>query len=271
MITSLEQEASAADLCANCGAVVSVLFCGHCGQKRGAARLSLRKIVADYLADALTLQRGLPLSLVLLLIRPGALTADYLAGRRTRYVSPLKLYMLVSVVTFAFYVFTRPLNKAFYGFHGGSDWNVLSNAFAYGFLLCVPVFAGVLRLLYRHTGRPLVEHLVFTLHSGTVALLLGFGFLLLDTLVKVTWGNVRQAPFDPDVFFLVVPVLLVGYMFASLRRVYGESWRRTAGKGAILFVTFLVMLAGVILVALEATKRFGTPVDYVEQRVEQTG
>ncbi len=35
-----------------------------------------------------------------LLLRPGVLTRGYLAGRRSRYLAPLQLYLLVSLVFF---------------------------------------------------------------------------------------------------------------------------------------------------------------------------
>jgi Protein of unknown function (DUF3667) len=40
-------------------------------------------------------------TLVPLVLRPGLLTEEFLAGRRTRYVRPLKLFLTVSITFFA--------------------------------------------------------------------------------------------------------------------------------------------------------------------------
>ena len=37
----------------------------------------------------------------LLLLKPGFLTREYFEGRRVRYVSPLRLYLVFSVINFA--------------------------------------------------------------------------------------------------------------------------------------------------------------------------
>lgn len=237
---------------------------GTAGRRKGPAQLSIRTIVWDYLRDALSLEKGLPLTLLVLLRRPGALTVEYLSGRRARYTSPLKLYMLTSVVSFAFYVLTRPLDRSFYGYHGHADWNVVSNALAYGFLLSVPVFALALKLLYLRTGRPLVDHLVLTLHAGAAALLFGLGFLLLDTLAKLTWGSVSRVPFDPAVLSYAIPALLAGYLFQSLGRVYPDTRGRTLAGGAGLLLLLLVVIIAIALGAAEVADRFGTPVNYVD-------
>ena len=42
-----------------------------------------------------------------LLFRPGALTNEYLAGRRRRYVEPLRLYLTLSILFFALLKFTN--------------------------------------------------------------------------------------------------------------------------------------------------------------------
>ena len=42
----------------------------------------------------------LPTTLWLLLARPGMLVTEYIAGRRQRYVGPLKLYLTFSVIFF---------------------------------------------------------------------------------------------------------------------------------------------------------------------------
>src|SRR5262249_27492114 len=74
-------------------------FCGECGQKHEPKARGLKDLALEFIQHPLIdtkLWRTLAL-----LWRPGALTEDYLRGRRTRYVRPLKLYFTISVLFFA--------------------------------------------------------------------------------------------------------------------------------------------------------------------------
>ena len=51
-------------------------------------------------------------TLVLLFTKPGQLTVEYLAGRRRRYVLPLRLYLTVSVITLILLSVSTALNVA---------------------------------------------------------------------------------------------------------------------------------------------------------------
>ena len=62
--------------------------------------VSFRHVVADVAESFLNWDSKFTKSLGLLLIRPGWLTNQFVAGRRTRYLHPLRLYLLVSIVFF---------------------------------------------------------------------------------------------------------------------------------------------------------------------------
>jgi hypothetical protein len=54
----------------------------------------------DVIEDQLVLNRALPRTLGGLLLRPGFLTNEYIAGRIVRYIAPFRLYLAASVVFF---------------------------------------------------------------------------------------------------------------------------------------------------------------------------
>lgn len=91
---------AAAESCPNCGEPRPGEFCPACGQRQGMVRVSLREMAADFADDQLLLSGKLPRTLVLLLARPGYLTAEYVNRRIARYLRPLRLYIGVSVVFF---------------------------------------------------------------------------------------------------------------------------------------------------------------------------
>jgi hypothetical protein len=75
-------------------------YCPHCGQPQTDYHRSLRAIVGELLDTFAGWDAKIPRTLLTLVRRPGALTAEYLAGRRARYVPPLRLYLTLSLVFF---------------------------------------------------------------------------------------------------------------------------------------------------------------------------
>lgn len=87
--------------CLNCGAVVPANFCGECGQRFGERSRSLSAWAADVVKGVFDLDSKLLRTLKGCLLDPGRLAREYDAGRRIRYVSPLRLYFLVSAPVIA--------------------------------------------------------------------------------------------------------------------------------------------------------------------------
>src|SRR5262249_39173311 len=86
--------------CENCGAQLDGHWCGKCGQPALDYRRSFRHVIADLLNEFLNWDSKFFATIVLLLVRPWKLTNDFLAGHRVRYVHPLRLYLLASILFF---------------------------------------------------------------------------------------------------------------------------------------------------------------------------
>ena len=86
--------------CENCGALLTGHFCGQCGQPAIDYRRSFRHVIVDVLDSFLNWDSKFLATLVYLLTRPWKLTNEFLAGRRVRYLNPLRLYLLASVLFF---------------------------------------------------------------------------------------------------------------------------------------------------------------------------
>lgn len=91
---------SAPTPCLNCAAQVRFAYCPKCGQRRGDYRRSIVGFVREFFAETFEVDGRVGRTLRLLLFRPGALTKEYALGRRQRYVSPLRLYLFVSLMLF---------------------------------------------------------------------------------------------------------------------------------------------------------------------------
>jgi len=76
-------------------------FCNRCGEKRHVDHdFSLRHYLAEAVETFTHFDSKILRTCWLLVSRPGVLSANYLAGQRVRYVNPLRLYLLVSIIFF---------------------------------------------------------------------------------------------------------------------------------------------------------------------------
>jgi len=87
--------------CRSCGAKVDGNFCANCAEPRVAHMPSAAEFLHEFVGHFIALEGKLWKTLKLLLLQPGRLTLDYLAGRRVAYIPPLRLYLTLSVLFFA--------------------------------------------------------------------------------------------------------------------------------------------------------------------------
>jgi hypothetical protein len=69
---------------------------------------SAAEFLHEFIGHYVALEGKLLGTLSRLLFRPGALTNEYIAGRRVRYVQPLRLYLSLSILFFAIIKFGNP-------------------------------------------------------------------------------------------------------------------------------------------------------------------
>ena len=86
--------------CPNCGAPLQGDYCHSCGQPKKGMIRPLSGIMADVVDSVLNIDSRILRTVGPLLFRPGRLTVDYFAGRRTRYVTPFRLFFFLTVVAF---------------------------------------------------------------------------------------------------------------------------------------------------------------------------
>jgi Protein of unknown function (DUF3667) len=86
--------------CENCGAQLTGHYCGQCGQAAVDYRRSFRHVITDVLDSFLNWDSKFFATIALLILKPWRLTNEFLAGKRVRYVNPLRLYLLASILFF---------------------------------------------------------------------------------------------------------------------------------------------------------------------------
>ena len=86
--------------CENCGALLSGPYCAQCGQAAIDYRRSFGHVLVDVLNEFLNWDSKFFATIALLILKPWRLTNEFLAGKRVRYVNPLRLYLLASILFF---------------------------------------------------------------------------------------------------------------------------------------------------------------------------
>jgi hypothetical protein len=86
--------------CHNCGAAVSYHYCALCGQETKLHVPSAGEFIHEFVGHYIALEGKLWTTVHKLLFKPGFLTAEYIAGRRIRYVQPLRVYLTFSILFF---------------------------------------------------------------------------------------------------------------------------------------------------------------------------
>ena len=86
--------------CGNCGAPLLGEHCYACGQPVKGLVRHFSSIIGDTLDSVFNLDTRIFRTLGPLFAKPGYITREYFEGRRVRYVSPVRLFFFLAIVTF---------------------------------------------------------------------------------------------------------------------------------------------------------------------------
>ena len=256
--------------CLNCEAELGAgKYCPQCGQKRVSLRPTLHDFLHEAFHEFLHFDGKIVQTMKVLTFSPGQITRDFVDGKRTRYISPLRLYLLWSVVYFAM-VATFGIGENIVQIHSGQRKaappvggvhvdappsspemrarmeknakeieqhpEVLAESIAHSvpkaMFVLMPFFAWLIFLFFRRREPFYIPHLYFSIHLHAFTFFL-FSIVALLSAAKTTVTTVVSALLT----FLVLP-----YFYFALRTVYGSRRWETLWKGALVFATYFVML-----------------------------
>lgn len=269
------------DHCLNCGEPAAGNFCAQCGQENKDHTVALRPLLSDLLAEVVSWDSKLLRTLIPLVIRPGFLTNEYNAGRHIGYLSPLKLYLTVSVLFFLALSWKAPLNKqniiispggvSFFPTGGKSPAPVSRSAAEYDARQKAlpparrdpPLAATMIHHLFKAKQSP--QAFVSAL-LGDIPKMMFFLLPLFAVSLKLLYLRTKRLYVEHLVFLLHVhafafllltPLLLVPtdwrvlsfclallvYVVVALRVVYKQGWLKTLTKFSLLGLGYTVLLA----------------------------
>lgn len=237
--------------CPNCGGVVEGSFCPSCGQRQGDLLPTTLEWVAALLDELFFVNRKVPRDLGTILTRPGALTKDWVEGRRAQHISPLRLYLAAAITYFILKSLFMPHGTGVLeGLLAGLEspgW-VIENTSEYRsealrragavqvlrdnwsslvLLLMVPTSALVLK--GRSWDKPrFVEHLVFSLHVHA------FVFVCLLVLMPLMWIS---AELGTGIGLLTI----LGYAGLAVHRHYEAGCVSSVMTVAVLLLVYVTV------------------------------
>lgn len=254
MLTSPSQTT----VCPNCGSAGEGLYCGSCGQKGGPLNPTFSTFLHDLVHEFAHVDGKIVQSALLLIGRPGFLSREYFLGRRARYVSPIRLYLIFSVVYFAA-VAIAPLR----GVHLTCTTcppearphveEAMREALAHWaprvMFVLVPVFAGLVGLVARRSGRNYPSHLYFAMHVHAAWFLTGAVAALLA----------RAIPHQGFTIAGGAAIYSLVYLALAFHRAYDVGMGRTILRMSVIVGVYLLaliaaLLAIVIPVALRSAR-----------------
>ena len=250
------------ELCPNCGAELVGNYCHQCGQKKiHRHEFSIKHFFGHLIHEVTHFDSNKILkTFFALLFRPGLLTSEYLAGKKGRYINPIRLYLTFSALYFLFAWGTlaavrgnstertarSPATIAMAQARG-MDPKALAEKvqqkaekYAAGLRFASVLVSGLfLSLLYFSMKRYYVEHLIFSLNFYSFDFFFKSVFALLFIVAAAVGLNLPTVVLN---FFYPIALL---YLILALRRVYRESWPKTVVKAVVLFALETLLFIGV--------------------------
>ncbi len=216
------QSLAASNPCLNCGTNIQLEYCPECGQGEIDPDPTLREMLHELAEELLHWDGKLVATYRVLLTRPGVLTKEYLAGRRVRYVSPIRVYLVCSVLYFLLVALIPQRTVV----------DTAGRTFTGGFIQITNATPAELRALDAEAQNgPLLQRLWFT-HLARA----------LRTPERVI-GAATSA--IPKAMFVLVPAFaaLLGFAYRSRRRHFPQHLAFALHVHAMLFLSLIAMLA----------------------------
>lgn len=96
--------------CLNCGAIVEGRYCQACGQENIVTKQNFWSLAKHFIYDIFHFDGKFFDTLKYLLLNPGRVPREYIAGRRMHYLDPIRMYLFTSAVFFLIFFSVNEIN-----------------------------------------------------------------------------------------------------------------------------------------------------------------
>jgi hypothetical protein len=279
--------------CRNCNYDLSSLsaatYCPHCGQETSLQPPSVREFINHFFGNYIAVHGTFAQTLWRLISRPGALTMDYLEGRKRRYILPLRLYLTISVIVFVVFGLLATSGqhtiKASFEPKKSAYGNIVAfgndhrATFKDGVITCVGLPHWLCeRLKSRFESSDGLKRVMASLPDRMVRFWAYAMFFLVPVfavLLKIFYLN-RQRVYGEHLVFalhlhafwliavamtllsdwiaLLAVFVVPGYAIFAMRRVYADAWWSALLRAVLISIAYLffamIAVAVVALIAL---------------------
>jgi hypothetical protein len=99
--------------CLNCGHTLDISdrYCPNCAQINSTKKLALRDFVDEFLNSVINYDSRLWQTFYALLLRPGKITTDYIAGKRISYTNPFRFLLSLAFIYFILFAYKNNFNQ----------------------------------------------------------------------------------------------------------------------------------------------------------------
>ena len=250
--------------CANCGSARTGNYCATCGQKALPVNPPVKYFLSEAAHELLNFDGKILRSMRLLITRPGFLTKEIFAGRRASYVSPIRLYLVFSVIAFALgAALPDGMNIQYTPAPGETASpevqaqlertvdavNATLDAWVpRAMFVLVPLLAAFVMLVRQGSGLNYPQHLYFALHALAFyffvqSLLSGFRSLgAPEGLQSAAWA--------------LVTTWFIAYFVLAFRTAYGTTIVASSWRSGIALVLYFAAVT-ITLLAIAVPAMFG--------------
>ncbi|MEO8035706.1 MAG: DUF3667 domain-containing protein [Acidobacteriota bacterium] len=250
------------------------VFCANCGERQpGHHDLSVKHFGHEAFHELSHVDSKLVTTLRDLITRPGFVPREYFAGRKSRYIPPLRLFLILFAIQFVAFTFYKPaarysitafkqfdtrgaltkllerrekklhLTAQEYEAKVDARWHKNLSLLQLANVLGVAV---VLKVLYRR--RYLAEHLVFSAYFLSFSYLVSLFFWPLYARFGFHPGPLQQT-----LSAVSVSILLI-YLFLGQGRFYaggrGATVLKTAFLAGGIYIVNMIIQAGSLIAAM---------------------
>lgn len=263
------------DKCITCGAELTGNFCSTCGEKKlnPSKDYSIGKFLEQTIDGFTHFDSKFLRSFRALLFKPGFLTEEFIRGRRTRYMKPVQIFIIASVLFYFLFPTTSTFFASVQDLHFSNKFNfdvdkavaqkattddttvqsviksveidAAHKSKAFLFLL-IPVWGLAFYMLFWRSSSFLVPHVIFASHAISFLIVL---FMVYYLIALTLFGsNINDNRLIPLV------VAFLAYLFLAVRRVYQRhlfwSITKTIFALAIFLALFIIYRQGITIWAL---------------------
>ena len=254
-------------VCLNCTPSFSGNFCNHCGEKViNPADRSLKRLIFQLGELLFNLDNKFLRSIKALTLRPGKLSYHFSFGPRKRFLSPMSIFIILSVLYFLFPVFqtfnstlNTHLNFGFYSDHAAqmvmehtkgdeqilNEYTLVFNEstgnygkmviFIFVILLTIPM-----SILNYNQEKYVADHIMTSFE--VMAFLILLNALILPCIVYLGFGVGIQGINKESIMGVFLLVFTLYVLIAIHHRYYNNSWWLSIAKSMTLVVVLYFSL-----------------------------